>query len=309
MPPPEDSRSDLSRLPTHGEFDEEGYLQLYPDIAAAVKSGAIYSGWRHFVTNGFAEGRRWLRVPASNRGVVQAIAPGDEMFQGDNEHYFSAGASALRAIEAALLASGRPRSTISRILDLPCGHGRVMRFLRHAFPEAELVACDLNREGVDFCARTFGAIPEYSEEDVDLIPHQGVVDLVWCGSLLTHLSEAGCRDFLRFFTRIVGHRGILVFTTHGRSCAQEFAQGQNRHGLTNDQVQPLLAAYQQTGFGYVPYVDTPRYGFSLISPTFIIDQLMDAQTWKLLHYHEAGWDRRQDVIALQKCAEGATLGD
>ena len=59
---------------------------------------------------------------------------------------------------------------VKRILDLPCGHGRVLRYLSAAFPEAEITACDIMREGVDFCASTFGAIPVYSQDDPQQIP-------------------------------------------------------------------------------------------------------------------------------------------
>ena len=47
------------------------------------------------------------------------------------------------------------------MLDFACGHGRVMRTLKAAFPDALLTACDIDRDGVDFCARTFGAAPVY----------------------------------------------------------------------------------------------------------------------------------------------------
>lgn len=308
MSEPDDIRARISRMPTREEFDEDGYLQLYPDIAKGVARGDIRSGWSHFVESGYGEGRRWVYGNDPMRGVSRSIAHDDEMFKGDFDHYFDAGVSAIRGIEAALVASGRPRNTIKRILDLPCGHGRVMRFIRRAFPEAELVACDLNRAGVDFCARTFDAIPEYSDEDVDKIPHQGVVDLVWCGSLLTHLSANRCQDFLRFFTRIVGHRGILVFTMHGRFCAREFITGSNRHDLTDKQISDLLQQYQSAGFGYVPYTGTPHYGFSLAHPRHVTHELVKESDWKLLQYHESGWDRRQDIIALQKIIGGGALG-
>ena len=80
--------------------------------------------------------------------------------------YFEWGQAALRAIEAAigsaerLLPRGAPRS-FERILDFGCGRGRVLRALRTAFPEAELVACDQDPGGVDFCAEVLGATPLY----------------------------------------------------------------------------------------------------------------------------------------------------
>lgn len=287
-------------MPSRAEFDEEGYLQLYPDIAHGVASGTIDSAWSHFALFGLAEQRRWIRRADPFAGVSREISPNDEMFHGNEVHYFDVGESALRCVETALLAARRPRETITRILDLPCGHGRVMRFLRRAFPAAELVACDLNRDGVDFCAKTFGAVPEYSHENVDLIPHQGAVDLIWCGSLLTHLSAERCRDFLRFFHRILGHRGILVFTMHGRFCAAEFVSGCNRHGITEEQVASLLRDYRASGFSYVPYDDASDYGFSLAHPAFVTTHLVGEVDWRLLGYHETGWDRRQDAIVVQK---------
>ncbi|MBI2515468.1 MAG: class I SAM-dependent methyltransferase [Opitutae bacterium] len=273
-----------------------------------MANGEIESGWSHFAQAGFREGRPWLARPDPFAGVSREISPRDEMFNGNETHYFDAGESALHCIETALAAARRPRSTVRRILDLPCGHGRVLRFLKKAFPDAELVACDLNRDGVDFCARTFGAVPEYSHVNVDEIPHHGVVDLIWCGSLLTHLSEQKCRDFLRFFQRVLGHRGIVVFTTHGRFCARELTTGRNRHNIGDGQIAELLRGYRERGFSYVPYDAQADYGFSLSHPGFVTRELIDDAHWRLLGYHETGWDKRQDVVSLQKSLGGAALG-
>ena len=38
-------------------FDEDWYLSTYPDIEAAVKEGLFPSGWAHFRTVGYLEGR------------------------------------------------------------------------------------------------------------------------------------------------------------------------------------------------------------------------------------------------------------
>ncbi len=226
----------------------------------------------------------------------------------NEEHYFQVGESALHCIETAIQATRRPRASIKRILDLPCGHGRAMRFLRKSFPEAELVACDLNRDGVDFCAETFDAVPEYSHEDPEQIPHQGVVDLIWCGSLLTHLPEQKCRDFLRFFDRILSQQGILVFTMHGRFCAHELTSGSNRHNLTESQIKELLEGYRDHDFSYVPYDENSNYGFSLAQPSFVVGSLLENTNWRVVGYHETGWDNRQDVVAVQKSLQGLAVG-
>src|SRR5262245_23377147 len=126
--------------------------------------------------------------------VDPTIAPDDGMFHrhfGEDvarSHYAESGRSALRCIRAALVAADRDPATIHRILDLPCGHGRVLRVLKAAYPRAKITACDLDRSGVDFCARQFGAEPAYSVEDPAKIPVTGPFDLIWCGSLLTHFD-------------------------------------------------------------------------------------------------------------------------
>jgi SAM-dependent methyltransferase len=287
-------------LPPRNEFDEEAYLQLYPDIANGVSLGRIESGWQHFAKAGFAEGRPWVAKADPLAGVNRSISAHDEMFIGNEVHYFDVGESALHAVETALFAAQRPKSTIKRILDLPCGHGRVMRFLQKGFPEAQLTACDLNRSGVEFCATTFGALPVISREAADEIPLPGEFDLIWCGSLLTHLSEEKCASFLRLFQRLLGHRGILVCTTHGRHSARELAAGKNPHGITDQQIAELLAGYRQKGFSYVDYSAQSDYGFSLAHPSFVTAHLIDHPGWRLLGYNETGWDKRQDVICLQK---------
>src|SRR5262249_54999765 len=95
-------------------------------------------------------------------GVNRSISSTDSMFTGQQEHYFGITRSALRCIRLALLPAGKDPRRVKRILDLPSGAGRVLRVLRAEFPDASIVACDLIRDSVDFCAREFGAIPAYA---------------------------------------------------------------------------------------------------------------------------------------------------
>jgi SAM-dependent methyltransferase len=140
------------------------------------------------------------------------ISPRDLMWKHDPEHYFRFGETAVKLIRLALAST--ERTTFRRILDMPCGHGRVLRSLKAEFPRAELTACDIDREAVDFCAETFGAKPVYSSENPDDL-ELGDFDLIWCGSLVTHLKDWD--SVLRLFERSLVHRGILVLTTAGRS--------------------------------------------------------------------------------------------
>jgi SAM-dependent methyltransferase len=300
MDQPPASPAASPRRPSRDEFDEEGYLLLHPDVAAAVAAGVVGSGWQHFSLHGAAEGRRWLSQADRMHGVSSEIAPDDEMFLGDRQHYFDAGDSALRCIENTLRSVHHRKENIRRILDLPCGHGRVLRFLRKAFPHARLTACDLNRAGVGFCAQAFGADPVVSAEEVAQIRLGGEFDLIWCGSLLTHLPRVRCAAFLELFREKLSVGGVLIFTLHGRIYEQTLLDGRDRSQLTSEQIAALLAEYRRTGFGYVDYRGVAGYGFSLAHPSFVTSELVATPGWRLVGYHERGWDQRQDVIALQK---------
>jgi len=148
--------------------------------------------------------------------VSRTISPDEEMPIQDIEIYFSAGRSAVACINLAMNAAQKSASDVRRILDLPCGHGRILRYLKAAFPEADITACDIRRDAVDFCASTFGAVPVYSHDDPAKISlEHNVFDLIWVGSLFTHLDVDLWSSFLSLFRSFLQPSGVLVFSTHG----------------------------------------------------------------------------------------------
>jgi SAM-dependent methyltransferase len=232
--------------------------------------------------------------------LIETIGPGDEMFTGDKDHYFRVGESALRCIETAFAATQKPNDSVRRVLDLPCGHGRVMRFLKASFPQAQLTACDLNRTAVDFCAKTFAAHPVYSELSVSHIPLRGKFDLIWCGSLLTHLRVESCVEFVALFQRLLEPGGLAVMTMHGRWTERLLSTSRYKYGLTDESVRTILWEYRDCGFGYADYPGASGYGISACTPAFFLANLLSHADLKLITYHEKGWDNHQDVICVQK---------
>jgi len=227
------------------------------------------------------------------RGVSTIVAPEDEMFTGSREHYFLVGRSAFDAICLALKAAGK--NDVRRILDLPCGHGRVLRYLRAAFPDAELTACDLNRSGVGFCAETFDALPVHSAERTQAIGVQGGFDLIWCGSLVTHFEAGRFREFLGFFVSLLAPGGVLVLTTHGRGALVRIERGDS-YALDASGVRRLLRGYRRHGFGYAPYPGMDAYGVSLSAPSWVCAQIEQLPDVRIALYAERAWDDHQDVV-------------
>jgi SAM-dependent methyltransferase len=232
--------------------------------------------------------------------VIDDISPRDTMFTGNREHYFEVAESGLRCIRLAMTAAGKEGAT--RILDLPCGHGRILRMLKAAFPEAELTACDIDRDAVDFCAATFGAMPVYSVENPDELQFGESFDLIWCGSLLTHLDRGWWEGFLALFERALAPGGVLVFTTHGRHVANRLRKRNLKHGLglTEETTESLLSAYERNDFGFTEYAAQTGYGISLASPAWICGLLAKRPSLRLVTFTERGFGARglQDSIGV-----------
>lgn len=225
-----------------------------------------------------------------SREVIRTVSPSDEMFLNE-EHYFAAGLSALEWIGLSLDAAHKPPGEVGSVLDLPCGHGRVMRYLRAAFPRAEITACDLSKDAVDFCAETFGAGPLYSDEDPSKVAlARDYYDLVWVGSLLTHFDARRWPAFLELFRSALRPGGLLVFTTCGRHAYHQFA----RHRTLPPSV---VYRYERSGFGYADYAGAAGYGNSLCSAAWVSGQIERLDETRLVLYSERAWDRNQDVFA------------
>src|SRR5262245_32651468 len=102
-----------------------------------------------------------INLTVNQGDVIRTISPNDEMFSaaGREDVYHAIGRSAIECIVCSLNAARKTTADVKRILDLPSGHGRVLRYLKAVFPDAEITACDLVRDGVDFCASALGALP------------------------------------------------------------------------------------------------------------------------------------------------------
>lgn len=234
---------------------------------------------------------------------IKTISSNDLMYQTGPKYYFMWGASALDAVQAVLKKAGRRR--IRTILDLPCGHGRELRFFKIAFPEAEITACDIDRDGVDYCVKNFKVKGAYSNPDPLLIPVSDQFDLIWCGSLFTHFDIENWRKLLTFFRERLEINGILIFSAHGPFIAEELRQGQLTLGLDQSNIEQILKSYATSGFGYTNYSGETDYGISLSSPTWISSFLQAWPDLKLISHRNKGWSNwdnswGHDTLAIQR---------
>ncbi len=235
------------------------------------------------------------------------VSPRDEMvFPGAEEQYFTIGRRALELITLAGRLCNRPN--FHRILDLPCGHGRVMRWLRAAYPHAEITGCDLNTDGVEFCHRQFGAHPLVSKPDLRDVGPDGSFDLVWCGSLLTHLPVDQAVDTLHCLLDWACDDGVVIFSTQGRFLSTQLARGEGDYA-DNVDVVSLLQDYRAKGAAFQPYYEDPvgRYGLTLTSPEFLQRTLQQRDDVIVRAFMEQAWGVQDVTIAYRKSSFYAPL--
>lgn len=227
--------------------------------------------------------------------LCEDLHPKDVMHSYGGQQYFSIGESALRVILSSLLLTWR--SEIKRILDLPCGHGRIARHLRAAFPQAELFVCDIDSEGVEFCSSRFSAQGILSEPDLLKVDLPKDLDLIWVGSLFTHVDQQRTQRWLEHLCNHLHEHGILIATFHGfftRDFTEKPFGGVDWEKITVD--------FDRVGFGYDIYrtVDMGNYGTSLSKPSKLMDMVALIQEVRIVGYTERGWANNQDVLVIAK---------
>jgi len=231
---------------------------------------------------------------------IQTISENDAMYSGNRDIYFLNGKSALKCIEMCLSSAGKDISDIKKILDLPCGYGRVLRFLKSAFPQSQITACDLIRDAVDFCAKTFDVNPKYSSRNITDLNLESKFDLIWVGSLFTHLDLSDWNSFMKFFIKHLNSGGIIIFTTAGRFVSMLIENGALEK-IDEKEASNLLKNFKEYGFGHANYPNSKNnWGRTVVQLYWVLSFLVKFPELRLINYNERGWGGRQDVIACIK---------
>jgi SAM-dependent methyltransferase len=234
------------------------------------------------------------------------VAPEDDMahrsWDKNLTAYFGAGQATLEIILHGLFLCGSLK--VDTILSMPSGYGRELRHIKTAFPQAKIVACDLYKGQVDFCAQEFGAEGIRSKENFDEIEFDKKFDLIWVGSLLTHMPEPLFSRALALFSRSLAPDGVALVTFQGRHAP--YIQKNLWKFMPDDKFAVAEAQYRRSGFGYADYGlqdvfnAQKDYGISLSAPSYVAKALEQDDTIQIHGLMERRWDNCQDVVVFKK---------
>ncbi len=224
---------------------------------------------------------------------LHVISPNDTMCEAGNEKaYFSVGLGALDVCKRALRGK-----TPTHIVDFPSGYGRVTRWFRHEWPAAKISAVEIDTSALEFVHSFFGANPVLADPHLTFALEPGA-NLIFSGSLLTHLDEWQWDRFFRIAVDALAPDGVLVFTTHGRIAA---LLAERRHPIYGSLIDTkrLYDAYRTSGFAFLPYADEyPTFGLALSSPEWVMRKLQAMPEISIIAFEEGGWG--QDVVAVRR---------
>ena len=211
----------------------------------------------------------------------------------DVAHYRSDALSGLENLEGSLRIANRSWSDVRSLLDFPSGYGRLTRWLTTKVGRELITAGDVDHQAVRFCATEFGVKPLYATRNIRAQVFSDTYDLIFVGSLLTHLTPSACCDILAALIAVMRPRGQIMFTTQGETCLMHL-------DWYGDHFKQAASLYRQQiaerGIGFVPYPRSKDYGIT-IQPRSYVETLMRTHFpgLTLVRAQERGWDNHQDV--------------
>jgi trans-aconitate methyltransferase len=137
----------------------------------------------------------------------------------------------------------------------------------------------------------------YSQPDLGEVDLGEAYDIIWVGSLFTHVEQARAETWLRHLCGRLSPRGILIATLHGNWSKTV----QRQHGAMIGEAEwdDILRGYEATGWGYARYPGPDDYGVSLVRASTAIAMASRIEGSRILGYQERGWAGNHDVLMVE----------
>ena len=218
------------------------------------------------------DARRFCRpLPGADEMFFKAVLPN---YEGDTGiGFFKFTESTLRFFDAYRqivdqLFGGFDR--LSSVMDFASGYGRLTRILEQKLPTERIWVSDIYSDAMTWQAANLGVNTVVSApEPADLV-HARTHDLVFVGSMFSHLPTGLFHAWLQRLYRLVAPGGVLAFSVHDQSLLPP--------GETLDSSGLTYFRFSESGS-----LDPDIYGMSYVSEAFVGDtiaRLPGAPGWR-----------------------------
>ena len=182
------------------------------------------------------------------------------------DHYRRVGVEAMLNLDASLDEIGKSLEDVESCLDFACGYGRVLRWLQARIEPSRIRAAEVKARSLSFCRREFGVKSLLCPESFGELRFPESYDLIWVGSLVTHLPLARVLELLEALVGALSPGGVLVFTSQGESCVANLPlYDENFRGSE----QSVRDALERDGHSFLSYPGSVDYGISLHRRDFL----------------------------------------
>jgi SAM-dependent methyltransferase len=152
----------------------------------------------------------------SRRSTEELPVPPPSMWEGygrNEQEYLASGLRHLMTMVDILSKDGARAEDLQTVLDFGCGAGRLLRFFPRRTSGQELWGVDINAEYMTWCQNHLS--PPFLFATTTTLPHlpfeDNYFDLVYCGSVFTHVTDLADAWFLEL-RRVLRKGGRLYVT-------------------------------------------------------------------------------------------------
>jgi SAM-dependent methyltransferase len=289
-------------------FNEVFYLAANADVCAAIAAGVFSSGRAHYEQFGKGEGRRGslpnfsmiTYKPNASSGVTAKLHPQDYILHfslGINkddgstlEYYYGNGRSSALSLRDVLAAdtSINPKSKFD-LLEFASGYGCVTRHLPIVLRQAQVTACDIHPQAMQFISDEMQVDTAVSNPTPEQFNLGRQFDVVFALSFFTHMPDRTYGRWMEALFRHVRPGGYFIFTTAGD---KPIALTPNAH-------------ISEEGYGFLPWseqgdLDAADYGSTLSTPLYVTRRIYGLLKAPLVSLRTAYWWSVQDTYVVKR---------
>jgi ubiquinone/menaquinone biosynthesis C-methylase UbiE len=176
--------------------------------------------------------------------------PPEHLWEGWGPHledYLESGREDMKSMLRILQAAGEDPLGFRRVLDFGCAAGRMLRF----FPNdsnAERWGVDIKAKHIVWCQQHLS--PPFRFVTTTTMPHlpfeDNYFDLVYCGSVFTHMSELADAWFLELM-RVLRKGGYAYVTIHDKNTVKILLGAYRNRSDHAPLINALLSLHHETG--------------------------------------------------------------
>lgn len=247
--------------------------------AADLAFGSIAPSYQRFILDDLklhgVEPAGFCRpLPGADEMFFKAVLPNYEMDTGIG--FFKFTESTLRHYEAYRQIVEQVFGgfeSLNSVMDFASGYGRLTRILLQKLPKDRIWVSDIYKDAMAWQRAALGVHTVDSTPDPAAFEHSGKHDIVFVGSLFSHLPTDLFHAWLQRLYRLVAEGGVLAFSLHDETFLPP-GEVMDSSGLTY---------FRASESGSL---DADIYGMSYVTEAFVaeaIRRLPGSPSWRRFH--------------------------